>query len=484
MNGIESVSLSYKGFSMNNFKQLIDHVFSLQQDYVLKARLSTVSDRLQLLKHLEQVILTRRLEIENALLADLGKHRLETAAAEIYPVLSEIRLTQKKLRRWAKPKRVNNNLLFFGSKAFIVNEPLGQCLIISPWNYPFQLALTNVVAAVASGNTVILKPSEFVPNTNKVLAEIISEVFKPEQVTLIEGEIAETTYLLNKKFNHIHFTGSPAVGKIVMTAASKYLTSVTLELGGKSPLIIDSTLPLSEIMPKILWGKLINNGQTCIAPDYLLVDRRLEKELIKSFKETLIKLTQSSDGLSEDITNIINHQQFNRLKSYVFDAKEKGAIVEIGAAFFSDDLRFTPTLLTNVSSDMLVMQEEIFGPIFPVIFFDHTDEVVCYINKGDKPLVTYLFSNDSSLQKKISNETSSGALLINDTLVHVLHPNLPFGGVNHSGIGQSTGQFGYLTFTHPKAVLKTNRYLSLSRFLNFPYTDQKQRLMDFFMRYF
>lgn len=466
---------------MIQFQQQIDSIFDTHVQYANHAKATTVADRKTVLIKLEQAILMHQSMIEAALMADLGKHPVEVGATEIFPVLSEIRLFRRKLKRWTKPKSVRNNLLFIGSKASVVPEPKGVCLIISPWNYPFQLALINLVAAVAAGNTVILKPSEFVPAVNKVIKQIIEDVFPVNWVTLVEGEIEETTYLLTKKFHHIHFTGSPAVGKVVMTAAAKNLTSVTLELGGKSPLIIDETVDLRKMMPKILWGKMINNGQTCIAPDYVLIQRNQEHAFIEAFKATVEELLSPNFS---DVARLINPKQWERLTNYIGDAKRRGAIVVAGGEAHMDSLSIEPTLITNVNEEMLVMKEELFGPIFPMMVYDHLAEVVAYIQNHEKPLVCYMLSHSKINQELIRRQTSSGALLINDFLVHVMHPNLPFGGVNHSGMGQSTGYFGFLTFSHQKAVLQTNAYLSISTFLNFPYTDSKRRLIKLFMQYF
>ena len=433
---------------------------------------------------LEQSILNHRIEIEQALFIDLRKSKVESDSTEIFPVLSEIRLFRKKLNRWSKIKSVSNNLLFFGSKAKIQPEALGNCLIISPWNYPFQLCLLHLVACISAGNTAILKPSEFCPNVSKLLDKIISEVFEQNHVAVIEGQVDETTYLLAKKFDHIHFTGSPKVGKIVMQAGAKHLSSVTLELGGKSPLIIDGSIPMQEVVEKVVWGKLINLGQTCIAPDYIVIKEEFSDQFVDAFITHVENIFGKNPSQSEDLARIVNLQNYNRLKNLITDALDKGAKCPFGNEYKEDELYIKPTLLIDIPKDALIENEEIFGPILPIYTFKEINEVIEYINLKEKPLALYLFSNNLVFIEEVKNQTSSGSVVINETLVHILHPNLPFGGVNHSGIGASTGYEGFKDFSHMKPVLHVNRILSPSKFLNYPYTSTTQKVIDFLMKYF
>ncbi|MFV0199309.1 aldehyde dehydrogenase family protein [Empedobacter falsenii] len=469
---------------MSDFKTEIDKIYELQFKNKSTIRNLTIAQRKVFLLKLEQSILNHRIEIEQALFIDLRKSKVESDSTEIFPVLSEIRLFRKKLNRWSKIKSVSNNLLFFGSKAKIQPEALGNCLIISPWNYPFQLCLLHLVACISAGNTAILKPSEFCPNVSKVIDKIISEVFEENHVALIEGEIEETTYLLTKKFDHIHFTGSPKVGKIVMQAGAKHLSSVTLELGGKSPLIIDGTIPMQEVVEKAVWGKLINFGQTCIVPDYILIKEKFQNQFIKTFIEHIEKVFGKNPSQSKDLARIVNLQNYNRLKKLIENAIENGANCPFGNEYIEAELYIKPTLLTDVPFDAKINDEEIFGPIFPIYTFKGINEVIKSINQKEKPLALYIFSKDSIFIDKIKNETSSGSVVINETLVQILHPNLPFGGVNHSGIGASTGYAGFKDFSHMKPILKVNRFLSPSKFLNYPYNSTTQKVIDFLMKYF
>lgn len=469
---------------MSDFKTTIDAIYDKQVRNKLIIRYLTVNQRKEYLKKLEDTILIHRNEIEEALFLDLRKSKIETDSTEIFPVLSEIMLFRKKLNRWSKTTSVSNNLLFFGSKAQIQPESLGNCLIISPWNYPFQLCLLHLIACISAGNTAILKPSEFCPNVSKLLHKIISEVFEENHVAIIDGQVDETTYLLSKKFDHIHFTGSPKVGKIVMEAGAKHLSSVTLELGGKSPLIIDGTIPMQEVVEKAVWGKLINFGQTCIAPDYILIKEDLKDQFVDNFIKHIENVFGKDPSQSKGLARIVNHQNYNRLKNLIEDALKKGAKCPFGNQYIEDELYIKPTLLTDIPLDSKIEEEEIFGPIFPIYTFKEIDKVITHINLKEKPLAIYVFSIDSTFIEKIKRQTSSGSVVINETLVHILHPNLPFGGVNHSGIGVSTGYEGFKDFSHMKPILKVNRFLSPSKFLNYPYNSTTQKVIDFLMKYF
>ncbi|MCA4781878.1 aldehyde dehydrogenase family protein [Empedobacter stercoris] len=469
---------------MSDFKTEIDKIYELQFKNKSTIRNLTIAQRKVFLLKLEQSILNHRIEIEQALFIDLRKSKVESDSTEIFPVLSEIRLFRKKLNRWSKIKSVSNNLLFFGSKAKIQPEALGNCLIISPWNYPFQLCLLHLVACISAGNTAILKPSEFCPNVSKLLDKIISEVFEQNHVAVIEGQVDETTYLLAKKFDHIHFTGSPKVGKIVMQAGAKHLSSVTLELGGKSPLIIDGSIPMQEVVEKVVWGKLINLGQTCIAPDYIVIKEEFSDQFVDAFITHVENIFGKNPSQSEDLARIVNLQNYNRLKNLITDALKKGAKCPFGNEYKEDELYIKPTLLIDIPKDALIENEEIFGPILPIYTFKEINEVIEYINLKEKPLALYLFSNNLVFIEEVKNQTSSGSVVINETLVHILHPNLPFGGVNHSGIGASTGYEGFKDFSHMKPVLHVNRILSPSKFLNYPYTSTTQKVIDFLMKYF
>ena len=461
----------------------IDHIYNLQRENRFNIQRTTIKERIQLLKKLENEILNSRDEIVDALHQDFRKSRIEAESTEIFPVLSEIRLFIKNLNEWSKSKSVSNNLVFFGSKAKIVYEAKGNCLIISPWNYPFQLAVVHLVACVAAGNTAIVKPSEFAPATNQVLNKIFGNVFESHHVQLIYGEIDETTYLLSKKFDHIHFTGSPKVGKIVMAAGAKYLSSVTLELGGKSPLIIDGTLDIKTAVSKAVWGKLINNGQTCIAPDYILIKEELRDEFVAEFIKHIDKTFGNDPKSSPDLARIINLRNFDRVRGLIENAIENGANCPYGNDYDRTELYIKPTILTNISADSEILHEEIFGPVFPIITYKHFQDITSFINEREKPLALYIYSKDQELIDQVVKETSSGAVLVNETLLHIMHPNLPFGGVNNSGIGSSTGRFGFEDFSHAKPVLQVNQWFSPTKFINYPYTGFTQKIVNLMMKY-
>ncbi|GEM50643.1 aldehyde dehydrogenase [Empedobacter brevis NBRC 14943 = ATCC 43319] len=469
---------------MSDFKTTINEIYDLQFKNKLNIRNLSVHQRKEYLLRLEKSILKHRSEIEQALFLDLRKSKVEADSTEIFPVLSEIRLFRRKLNRWSKTKSVSNNLIFFGSKAQIQPESLGNCLIISPWNYPFQLCLLHLVACISAGNTAILKPSEFTPATSEILSKIIGEVFERDHVAIVEGEVEQTTYLLSKKFDHIHFTGSPKVGKIVMEAGAKNLSSVTLELGGKSPLIIDETIPIQEVVEKAIWGKLINFGQTCIAPDYILIKEEFKDQFVTAFIQHLEKIVGKDPSQSKDLARIVNLQNYKRLKIIIEDAIEKGAKCPFGNEYREDELYIKPTLLTDISKDAVIENEEIFGPVFPIYTFKEVNEVIEFIRLKEKPLAIYIFSSNKSFRNKIERQTSSGSVVVNETLVHILHPNLPFGGVNYSGIGASTGYAGFVDFSHLKPILNVNRIFSPSKFLNYPYNSTTQKIIDYLMKYF
>lgn len=461
----------------------IDHIYNLQRENRFNIQNTTIKERINYLKKLEKEILQARDEIVDALHKDFRKSKIEAESTEIFPVLSEIRLFIKHLQDWSKEKSVSNNLVFFGSKAKIVYEPKGNCLIISPWNYPFQLAIVHLIACVAAGNTAIVKPSEFAPATNHVLNKILGNVFESDHVQLIHGEIAETTYLLAKKFDHIHFTGSPKVGKVIMEAGAKHLSSVTLELGGKSPLIIDGTLDLKTSVSKAVWGKLINNGQTCIAPDYILIKEELLNEFVDEFKNHMDKTFGKDPQQSPDLARIINLRNFDRVQGLVEDALEKGAQCPYGNEYDRSELYIKPTILTHLSPDSDILQEEIFGPIFPIVTYQHLQDITHFINDREKPLALYIYSKNQEFIDQITKLTSSGAVMVNETLMHIMHPNLPFGGVNNSGIGASTGRFGFEDFSHVKPVLQVNQLFSATKYINYPYGGLTQKIVNLMIKY-
>ncbi len=463
---------------MLNIKEQIDEVFEKQSFFDNNI---SIKDRLLYLKELSRLIKVHEAEIKQALFQDLRKHPTEAFITEIFPVLSEIKLFRKKLRIWLEPEQVSNNISFFASDARIQLEAKGRCLIISPWNYPFQLPILHLVACIAAGNTAILKPSEFTPNVNSVLVKIVQSVFAENHVHVIEGEVNVASYLLSKPFDHIHFTGSTKVGKVVMAAAAKNLSSCTLELGGKSPAIIDDLIDLKMVAQKLVFGKFINLGQTCIAPDYVLVPIQRKDEFIEAMKVALENAFGSEVQQNQNLSRIINSQNFERLVSMLESANAAGAQVVYGGTYEAQELYIAPTIITDIPEQEALLNEEIFGPLLPIVTYKNKGEAQQIISSKQKPLSMYLFTNQSKWIDYFNKNTSSGALVINDVMLHILHPNLPFGGVNHSGIGQSTGYFGLKDFSHEKPILKVNKLFSPTRFISFPYSKKIERLLNFLL---
>lgn len=453
-------------------KREIKSVFDLQQQYKFELRKTDAKTRIAKLKRLKQALTDAEAEIFAALKADLRKNPFESAVTELYFTYAEIDHAIKKLKRWMKPKAAGMTLSNFFASNKIYYEPKGVSLIIAPWNYPLQLMMSPLVSAIAAGNCAILKPSEISTATAGVISNLIAGTFEPREVACFEGDAAVSTTLLELPFDHIFFTGSTAIGKVVMEAAAKNLTSVTLELGGKSPAIVDDTCDLKKATEKIAWGKLVNAGQTCIAPDYVLIEQGLEAEFVKHYRVAAEKMFfEHSEINKNDYAKIVNPKQFSRLHKLVDDAVAEGAIVALGGKFDEKDLTITPTLLTAVAEHSAIMQEEIFGPILPVVGYKHLQEAIDLINRKPKPLALYIFSDSTANQNKIIAETSAGGTCVNDVLVHIGNPNLPFGGVNNSGMGSCHGIFGFKTFSHERAVVFQSK-LGVTKMIYPPYASK------------
>lgn len=454
--------------------------FHLIKKKSLELRSSNKKERSKKLKKLEQWILSNRTKIHNAVYLDLQKPWQETDLTEVFVVLTEIRKARKNLKSWMSSKPVASSPTYLGTRAETYPEPKGACLIIAPWNYPFQLAVAPLVSAIAAGNTVIIKPSEYSENTSDLIKTMCEELFPPEEVSTILGAINESQELLKLSFDHIFFTGSPQVGKIVMAAAAKNLTSVTLELGGKSPTIVDETANIKDAAIKIAWGKWLNAGQVCIAPDYLLVHEKVKDRLV----EELVVQSTRIYGKKESYGGIIGRNHHNRINDFMADAIEKGANIEFGGKSDRENLRFTPTLLTNVSSDSRVMQEEIFGPILPLLAYSDLNKVIQIINEKEKPLALYVFSKNKKNIEKVKKETSAGMMGINDVVLQFAHPNLPIGGVNNSGIGKAHGYTGFLAFSNEKAILKQRTGFTMAKAVYPPYSKSKNFMINIMVKYF
>jgi aldehyde dehydrogenase (NAD+) len=427
------------------FKQLIEE----QRKHFATGKTKSLDYRLDQLKRLKQAILEEESSIVTALHQDLGKPELDSYITEIRVNIQEIDYALKHLKKWAKPRRVKTNLETFPSVANIYADPLGLVLIISPWNYPFALAISPLIGAIAAGNCAVIKPSENTPTVSQLIAKIIQQTFSNTEIAVVEGDATVSQQLLAEKFDHIFFTGGTKIGQLVMEAAAKNLTPVTLELGGKSPCIIDTEIDLEETAKRIAWGKFLNAGQTCVAPDYLLVEKSIKEALITKLKEYIVNFYGENPQTSPDYCRIVNERQFNRLKALL----QEGDIL-IGGQTDLAEKYFAPTLMTNVSLESELMQEEIFGPILPILDYANLEDAIAFINQRPKPLALYLFSNNKSKQERVLEATSSGGVCINDTLFQIGVIDLPFGGVGPSGMGAYHGKATFDTFSHYKSVLK------------------------------
>jgi aldehyde dehydrogenase (NAD+) len=417
---------------------------------------SDVSYRKESLKKLLKVILQKETEIIEALYQDFKKPAFEAVLTETHYVISDLKDTIKKIDSWAKPKKVLPSILNFPSRDYIYSEPYGKVLIISPWNYPFQLALCPLIAAVSAGNSVILKPSELTPNTSKIIAEIIAEAFEKNHVDVVEGGIKESQNLLSQRWDYIFFTGSVAVGKIVAKAAAENLTPITLELGGKNPCIIDETANLKIAAKRIVWGKFINGGQTCIAPDYLLVKPEIKDQFIDFLKAEIIESYSINPEISPDFCQIVNDRNWQRLVQLIEPEK-----VVFGGKFDEATRYISPTLISETDLESAIMKDEIFGPLLPILTFNNDADLDRIIPKYEKPLALYVFSDNYTFSEKIIQKYSFGGGCINDTVIHFSNKRLPFGGVGHSGIGAYHGSLNFDTFSHKKGIVKKANWLDL-----------------------
>ncbi|WP_420573757.1 aldehyde dehydrogenase [Kordia sp.] len=448
-----------------------------QQDFFKTKITRRLYYRKTALKKLLKEVKKRENDICDALYADFKKSKFESVASETSIVISELKLTIKKLKAWALPKRVFPSLLNFPSKDRIYSEPYGTTLIISPWNYPYQLALAPLIGAVAAGNTVVLKPSELTPNTSQILEEIVSEVFDENHVKVVQGGIPISQELLALRWDYIFFTGSVQVGKIIAKAAATNLTPVTLELGGKNPCIVDIHSDFKLTAKRIVWGKFLNAGQTCIAPDYLIVQAQAKFDFIKVLIEEINIAYGENPQESPDYPRIINEKNFDRLaKMLTNETVLHGGITD------KDDLYFAPTLIDEPALDSEVMKDEIFGPILPVQVYSSLEDISSIIESYEKPLSLYVFSNDNKFANRMIQQYSFGGGAINDTLTHFLNHRMPFGGVGHSGIGSYHGKGSFDTFSHKKSVTKKSTWLDVPvRYA--PYKG-KLKILQTFLKYF
>lgn len=437
---------------MHSIQKLVKN----QKAFFQTGQTKDVAYRRKSLVRFRESIKRHEQEIVQALLDDFKKPAFETVATEISIVIKEVNLAVKKIWKWQLPKKVKASLLNFPSSAKVIYEPYGTALVIAPWNYPFQLAMGPIIGAIAAGNTVVLKPSELTPHTSKIIAKIIQETFDENHVNVIQGDKNVAQKLLQERWDYIFFTGSVAVGKIVYQAAAKNLTPVTLELGGKSPCVIDETAKIQQAARRIVWGKFVNAGQTCIAPDYVLVHSSKKAALLHALSQEITKAYGTDVAASPDYARIINKSNFDRLVALM-----ENTTVITGGITNATDLYIAPTIIEQVKLSDSVMQQEIFGPILPILTFSKRQDIEAIINSMEKPLSAYVFSRKRSFKKWFTQRFSFGGGATNDTLVHFINDNMGFGGVGHSGIGSYHGKQSFYTFSHAKAIVSRSTMIDI-----------------------
>lgn len=448
-------------------------ILSDQQEFFLSNTTKDISFRIEQLKKFKSVLKNNEKSLIEAIYNDFGKSEFETHITELSVIYGELNAAIKNVKRWSRKKRTPVNIINFPAKSCIFPEPFGNTLIIGAWNYPFQISLAPIVSALAAGNTVILKPSEIASSSSAIIAKLINSHFPSNYFAVVEGSVDVTTELLTYKFDKIFFTGSTRVGKIVYQAAAKHLTPVTLELGGKSPTFILSDCNVNLTARRIVWAKFLNAGQSCVAPDYILVHKSIEKEFLQALQKFIQKFFGDIDDVKENYVRIINDENFSRLESLL--NKEK---VYCGAKVNREKKFIAPTVLHNVTFDDEVMKEEIFGPILPVIAFDNLDDVIKEVKNRPKPLSCYIYSKNKKTYRKIIGELSFGGGAINDSIMHFANGNLPFGGVGSSGMGSYHHKAGFKSFSHYKSVLNKSYWFE-PRIKYYPYSKRKLKLLKY-----
>lgn len=446
----------------------IKTILEKQKKFFLLNKTKSFAFRIMQLKKLKKIIQAHEKTILLALKKDLNKSTMEAFTQEVMLIIHEINFIISHLKKWMKPQKVSTPFpLLFPGKSKIYCEPYGSVLIIGPWNYPFQLIMSPLIGAIAAGNCVILKPSELAPNTAEVILKLINEHFDPEYLFAATADPQETQTLLHEKFDYLFFTGGTQIGKIVMEAAAKHLTPVTLELGGKSPCIVDQTANLEYAARRIIWGKMSNAGQVCIAPDYLYVHKSCKKMLIENLINVIKQFYGDNPELSDSFGRIINAKHFERLSKLI-----EHSSVLLGGKTIAEENYISPTLIDTTHWQDDIMQEEIFGPLLPILTYENIEEVIHAINQQPKSLALYVFTNDKQLEKQIMEQVSFGSGCINDCVMQITNPNLPFGGVGYSGMGQYHGKFSFETFSHRKSIYKKTALIDFS-FLYPPYSMKK-----------
>lgn len=457
-------------------KEKVLNIIKEHKEYFETGETKVVDFRLKQLEKLKNAVKSNEDLIIEALGKDLHKPELEAYATEIGFLYDSIKYSMKNLKKWAKVKSVKTPIVHLGAKSYIYPEPYGTVLIIGPYNYPFQLVMEPLVGAIAAGNCVVLKPSEFTPNVSKVLEKVIKENFDERYIRLIQGGKETTSALINAPFDYIFFTGSVRVGKIVMEAAGRNLVPVTLELGGKSPTIVHKDANIDAAAQRIVWGKFINTGQTCVAPDYIYAHKDVRNQLIEKMKESIKKFYGENPKESKDYGRIVNEVQIKRLIELIDSTK-----VIVGGEYDEKNLYIAPTIMKDVTWEDKVMEEEIFGPILPVLDYENLDDIIKIINSRPKPLALYVFTESKAVGEKVIESVSYGGGCVNDTITHLSTPHLPFGGVGSSGLGSYHGAKSFETFSHYKSVLKKSTKINLS-FIFPPYTKEKLDLLKKYMK--
>jgi aldehyde dehydrogenase (NAD+) len=467
--------------TVSDTTERIDRLFDVQTAHAPTARQTDAEQRKAKIRRLRDGVVARRDDIRAALHADFRKPRVETDLTEVKAVADEASFAIDHLASWMQPETVKTPPLLLGTRSEIHYQPRGVVLIVSPWNYPFNLTFGPLIAALAAGNCAILKPSEYTPNASRVMAEIVAELFDEREVALVEGDKEVAQHLLQKPFDHFYFTGSPAVGKIVMRAAAKHLSSVTLELGGKSPTIVDDTADVRRAATQIAWGKFTNAGQTCIAPDHVYVHARQHDAFVDALRAAIQRFygeTPQDRQSTPDYARLVNDKHFQRIRRFFDDAVEAGATVAAGGAHDAETRYFAPTVLTDVPDAADVMCDEIFGPLLPVLPFRGLDTVIDAINARPNPLALYLFTQSDAVEDAVRTQTTAGGTCVNDVLLHYMNPHLPFGGAGHSGMGAAHGAYAFREFSHTRSVLKRSYGASLLESVYPPYGALAKRAVD------
>ena len=457
----------------NTPTEKIHSIVARQRDYFRSNQTLDIAYRMKMLRRLRDAIKMYEADLAEALRTDLNKSYEEAFMTEISIVLGEIDNFLKNLARWAAPSKKATPLKLFPSRSEVITEPLGVALIIAPWNYPVQLTLNPLVGAIAAGCTAVLKPSPYTPNVSMVLSRVVASAFEEEYVAVVQGDRTVNVALLNQRYDVIFFTGSPDLGRVVMRAAAEHLTPVVLELGGKSPVVVDKSADIRVAAKRIAWGKTLNAGQTCIAPDYLLIHRDVKEQFVAEYKRALAGLHGNDASKSKHYVRIVSDRAFERVAGYLNDG-----VVHVGGRIDASARYIEPTLLDNVALDSAVMREEIFGPVLPMITIGSVDEAISFIRDREKPLAMYVFAEES-VARCVFDKTSSGGGCINDVIMHIANENMPFGGVGNSGMGRYHGRDSLYAFSHRRAVVTTTTRVDLPfRYMPYRWFRVVKRLLS------